>query len=94
MAHLYLPAEHTETDLVLAGQIAELIDSSELYVAWTPAQGRAAPELVAELRAPAPRPSGLLAQLRRSARELWATLFLRAPERPALPPPPTREPAA
>jgi hypothetical protein len=27
MAQLYLPVEHTEADLVLAGQIAERIDS-------------------------------------------------------------------
>jgi hypothetical protein len=94
MAHLYLPVDHTETDLVLAGRLAELIDSSELYVAWTSEQGRAVPELVAELRTPATRPAGVLAQLRQAARELWAALFVREPERQALPPAPAREPAA
>ena len=51
MAQLYLPVAHTEADLVLAGQIAERIDSAELYVSWTPEHGRAVPELMAELRA-------------------------------------------
>ena len=40
---LYLPAEHDEADLVLAGLIAELVDSAELYVTWTAAQGPATP---------------------------------------------------
>ena len=51
MAQLYLPVEHTEADLVLAGQIAESIDSAELYVTWTPDHGHSAPQVSAELRA-------------------------------------------
>ena len=35
MSHLYLPAEHTDTDLALASAVAEAIDSNELFVAWT-----------------------------------------------------------
>ena len=54
MAQLYLPAEHTDADLVLAGQIAESIDSAELYVAWTPAHGHAVPR-GRRRAAPAPR---------------------------------------
>ena len=57
MAQLYLPAAHTEADLVLAGQIAESIDSAELYVTWTPEHGQAVPEVSAELRR-ARRPPG------------------------------------
>ena len=74
MPQLYLPAEHTEADLVLAGQIAELVDSAELYVAWTPEHGQAAPEVVAELREPAPGLGGTLSLLFQAARELWAAL--------------------
>jgi hypothetical protein len=59
MSHLYLPAEHTDTDLALASAVAEAIDSNELFVAWTCEGGvRAAPEVKALLRRlpePAPR---------------------------------------
>ena len=47
MPSLYLPADHTDADLVLAGQVAERIESDELYVTWTPSAGQAAPEVVA-----------------------------------------------
>jgi hypothetical protein len=76
MAQLYLPVEHTEADLVLAGQIAETIDSAELYVTWTPEQGRSVPEISAELRATAPSWPSLFLQ---AIRELWAALRNRAP---------------
>jgi len=71
MSQLYLPAAHTEADLVLAGQIAETIDSCELYVTWTAEHGQAAPEVVAELRAPALSWPALVVQ---AIRELWAAL--------------------
>ena len=90
MARLYLPVAHTEADLVLAGQIAEQIDSAELYVAWTPATGRAVPEIMAELRAATPRFSEALALFVESLRELWAFFFGRASRDPA---PSTPEPA-
>jgi hypothetical protein len=86
MAQLYLPVAHTEADLVLAGQIAELIDSAELYVTWTPQQGHAVPEVVAELRAATPTLSGAVALLFAAARELFDALRGRQPQRPALPP--------
>jgi hypothetical protein len=86
MAQLYLPVAHTEADLVLAGQIAEVIDSAELYVTWTPAEGPAIPEVVAELRAAAPSWTSAVALLFAAAREIFAALRGRQPERPALPP--------
>jgi hypothetical protein len=75
MAQLYLPVAHTEADLVLAGQIAERIDSGRLYVAWTPGNGRAVPEVVAELRAAVPHWTESLPLLVRAARELWSVLL-------------------
>jgi hypothetical protein len=86
MATLYLPLAHTDADLVLAGQIAERIDSGELYVAWTPAAGRAVPEVVAELRAAVPRWTGTIALVFQAVRELWAAICGRAPQQRALPP--------
>ena len=82
MAQLYLPVAHTEADLVLAGQIAERIDSAELYVAWTAKAGRAVPEVVAELRAATPAWNEALALFADAVRELWSFLFGRAPQHP------------
>jgi hypothetical protein len=84
MAQLFLPRAHTEADLVLAGQIAELIDSAELYVAWTAGQGRAVPEVAAELRTAAPSWAGALALI---VRELWRVLARRDRRRSAIDPP-------
>ena len=71
MAQLYLPTEHTDADLVMAGQIAESIDSAELYVVWTADRGNAVPEVVAELRQTTPSWPSLIVQ---AIRELWAAL--------------------
>jgi hypothetical protein len=76
MAQLYLPVEHTEADLVLAGQIAESIDSAELYVTWTPDHGHSAPQVSAELREADPSWPSLILQ---AIRELWAALRGREP---------------
>ena len=55
MSHLYLPAEHTDTDLALASAVAEAISSNELFVAWTCEDGCvAAPEVKAIVRTPEP----------------------------------------
>jgi hypothetical protein len=92
MAQLYLPVAHTEADLVLAGQIAELIDSAELYVTWTPKHGRAIPEVIAELREERLRWTGTIALVFEAVRELWSLLLSRPPQRSA--PAPAVEPAA
>jgi len=93
MAQLYLPAEHTDTDLVLAGQIAERIDSAELYVAWTPEHGTVAPAIAAELCESLPPSTGTLALVLQAMRELWSALLSRD-YRPAPPlPPAADEPA-
>ena len=80
MAQLYLPVAHTEADLVLAGQIAERIDSAELYVAWSSEEGPALPEVVAELRAPEPHWSDTLALVFQAMKELVAAIFTRGPQ--------------
>ena len=55
MSHLYLPTEHTDTDLALASAVAEAIDSNELFVAWTLNAGAvAAPEVRARIIRPKP----------------------------------------
>ena len=70
MPSLYLPADHTDADLVLAGQIAERIDSAELYVAWTPgAPGPRVPQRPwsEPIREPAPERMPAGSPLRRRA---------------------------
>src|SRR3954454_7394167 len=75
MSQLYLPAEHTEADLVLAGSIAEQLGSGELYVVWTEQHGPAVAEVAALLRDPAPHWSDALALVFQAVRELWMLLL-------------------
>jgi hypothetical protein len=35
MPHLHLPIDHTDADLVLAANLAEIVGSEDLYVAWS-----------------------------------------------------------
>ena len=56
MSHLYLPAEHNDTDLALASAVADAIDSNELFVAWTHETGVAAPPVVKAFLRERPKP--------------------------------------
>jgi len=50
MPHLHLPLDHTDADLVLAANLAELVGSEDLYVAWSHESGPGAiPEIEAVL---------------------------------------------
>lgn len=53
MPHLHLPAHHTDADLVLAGTLAQLLSSEDLYVTWSLGSGHAAPVVPSSLRLPA-----------------------------------------
>jgi hypothetical protein len=56
MPHLYLPAEHSDTDLVLAADVAAAVGSEDLYVAWSHETGPGAvPEIEAIVRDQPPR---------------------------------------
>jgi hypothetical protein len=53
MPHLHLPSDHTEVDLVLAANLAEIVGSEDLYVAWSHESGAGAvPEVDAVLVEP------------------------------------------
>ena len=81
MPQLHLPADHTDSDLILAGQIAALMRSGELYIAWTHTGGAGAqPAVAAQLREPAPATAEILNVLLDFAADLW-----RAVMRPAGP---------
>ena len=49
MPHLHLPTDHTDADLVLAANLAEIVGSEDLYVAWTRDTGPGVPEIEAYL---------------------------------------------
>jgi hypothetical protein len=50
MPHLHLPSDHTDADLVLAANLAEVVGSEDLYVAWSHGTGPGAvPEVDAVL---------------------------------------------
>jgi hypothetical protein len=74
MPHVILPAEHTDADLILASQIADAVESGELFVAWTPQAGPAIPEIEAELREPRQPMAGARARLTRGLVALWRLL--------------------
>ena len=101
MPQLYLPAAHTDADLVLASQIAARIDAAELHVAWLPDQGQVAPQIPAMVREAPAAADSLLALALGVARELWLALFDRHDKGTVLPAPaapaadaPERKPAS
>lgn len=56
MAQLHLPAKHTDDDLAIAGALAQVLRSEELYVAWSSENGPGEPVIPACVHeAPAPR---------------------------------------
>jgi hypothetical protein len=71
MAHLHLPAKHSDDDLAIAGALAHLLRSEELYVAWSSETGHAeAPVIPARIADPSQRRArrpGLLSWLFRRA---------------------------
>ena len=51
MPHLHLPAAHSDADLALAADVAAAVGSSDLYVAWSHAEGAGVvPEIEALIR--------------------------------------------
>ncbi len=55
MRSVYLPVEHSQADLVLAGQLADMLESSALYVTWG-AQGYEQPQVETVVRVVDPAP--------------------------------------
>jgi hypothetical protein len=74
MPHVILPIEHTDADLILASQVAEAVDSAELFVTWTPRSGAAIPEVEAELREPQPPLAQAAALFAQGLAGLWRAL--------------------
>jgi len=97
MSHLYLPAEHNDTDLALASAVAEAIDSNELFVAWTYETGVAAPPVVKAFLRQRAEPVALrnpfaeaLAEIAAAFGALMSLVFSRRPHHAAEGNPPVR----
>ena len=96
MSHLYLPAEHNDTDLALASAVAEAIDSNELFVAWTFESGIAAPPVVKAFVRQRPEPAlrnpfaEALSEIAAAFGALMSLIFFRRPQQPAEANPPVR----
>ena len=96
MSHLYLPAEHNDTDLALASAVAEAIDSNELFVAWTHETGHAAPPVVKALMRQRPEPelcnpfAEALIEIVAAFGALMSLIFFRRPQQAAEADPPVR----
>ena len=56
MPQLHLPVQHTDEDLALAGALASVLRSKELYVAWSLEAGQAEPIIPAALKDAEPAP--------------------------------------
>ena len=77
MPHLHLPIDHTDADLVLAANLAEVVGSEDLYVAWTHESGPGAiPEVEAVLRDE--HPLGFFAAVRAGFSAFWRALLGRS----------------
>ena len=75
MPHLHLPIDHTDADLVLAANLAEIVGSEDLYVAWSHETGPGAvPEVEAVVRERARALPGSSASSRR-LRGFWRALL-------------------
>jgi hypothetical protein len=96
MSHLYLPAEHNDTDLALASAVAEAIDCNELFVAWTHETGVAAPPVVKTFLRERPEPelrnpfAEALSEIAAAFGALLSLIFSRRPQQPAEANPPVR----
>jgi hypothetical protein len=93
MPHVHLPAVHSEADLVLAANVAAVVGSEDLYVAWTHESGPGAvPEIEAVVREARPAPVVALARaFAAGVRAMWAVLTQPAPAPATTTPSPARE---
>jgi hypothetical protein len=93
MPHLHLPSDHTDADLVLAANLAEIVGSEELYVAWTHESGAGAVPEVDALLMEARRPSAfseLFAAFATGVAACWRALIGRRADAEVAPAPSAR----
>jgi hypothetical protein len=77
MPHLHLPIDHTDADLVLAANVADVVGSADLYVSWSHESGPGAvPEVEAVVREerPAKPFAAVLRSIAAGIAALWHSL--------------------
>jgi hypothetical protein len=77
MPHLHLPADHSDADLVLAANLADVVGSDDLFVSWTYEGGPGAiPEIEALVREERPPALvSLIAGIVAGAAAFWHSLL-------------------
>jgi hypothetical protein len=90
MPHVHLPAVHSDADLVLAANVAAVVGSEDLYVAWTHEAGPGAiPEIDAVVREERPSPlATFFHALAAGVSAMWAALTQPPAAEVAAPPAP------
>ena len=78
MPHLHLPIDHTDADLVLAANLAEIVGSEDLYVAWSHESGRGRHPGGRGGAASSDRPASALAEFFAALGAGFAGIFWRA----------------
>ena len=82
MPHLHLPIDHTDADLVLAANVADLVGSADLYVTWSHMSGPGAvPEVEAVVREE--RSAGRIASFFAGVAAFWLAITRRPAHSPA-----------
>ena len=91
MPHLHMPIDHTDADLVLAANVADVVGSADLYVAWSHEAGAGAvPEVEAVVREE--RPVSTLGSFFAGIAAFWHAITRRPPHALAEPPAATEPP--
>jgi hypothetical protein len=91
MPTLHLPAAHTDTDVALAAEIANVVGSHDLYVTWTHGEGAGLPPevqaIIREEGAPGTiSPFGeVIVAMVQGLSALWHAIVHPPSTRPALP---------
>ena len=97
MPHLHLPIDHTDADLVLAANLAEIVGSEDLYVAWTHESGPGAIPEVEAVVLEEGAAVGFFAAVGAGIAAFWRALLGRPSQavvREDSPPPPVARPYA
>jgi hypothetical protein len=81
MPHLHLPIDHTDADVVLAANVADVVGSADLYVTWSHMSGPGAvPEVEAVVREE--RSAGRIATFFAGIAAFWLAITRRPPHAP------------
>jgi hypothetical protein len=91
MPTLHLPAAHTDSDLALAIEVAAVVGSHELYVAWTHGEGPGVPPEVETVFEEEPAPgtvspfAEVIVAMVQGISAIWQALTRPPSTRPELP---------